>query len=149
MVPKDNYVQEQEEDSDLPSEAELSFYDEPSLINKIEYTRDVLLNYQLMSFNNENGAKDWAELVENCPKINHFGLSRNSPRVSRRDQLMQKPSVPPIAANVIENPIQVDRSENDNENSILRLKEGVLNKTRLLQMKLEQMKMKAAATMPE
>lgn len=148
MVPQDN-DRELEEDSDLPSEAELSFYDEPSPIKKIEYTRDVLLGYQLMSFKNENAAKDWAELVENCPKINHFGLSRDSPRISRRGQLPQKPSAPTVDANVIENPNQIDRLENDNENSILRLKEGVLNKTRLLQMKLEQMKMKAAATMPE
>lgn len=132
------------ENSDRPSEGENSVCEEASPIEKIEYTKDVLLSYQLTSANNETIAKSLEEVAAKYPRIVHYELSKFTPRRSRnqlRNQLPQKPSASEVVGSVAEN----TNSENDNDNSMLRLKEGVLNQTRILQLKLEQMKLKAAA----
>lgn len=134
------------ENDDLPSDADISFYDEISPIKQIEYSRDVLLSYQTLSGNR-------AEFEEKFPKAVHFGLAKGPPRIPHDDQTalkwLMEASKAPTAANVAtENVNPVSPSENNTENSIQRLKEGVLNKTRLLQLKLEQLKLKAA-TSPE
>lgn len=138
------------ENVNCASEGENSVCEETSPINKHEYTRDVLLSYQLTSANNENIARSLEEVAAKYPRIVHYGLSKLTPRRTRTNQLTQKPidtrSAPEVVGSVAENANQAGHSENYNENSILRLKEGVLNQTRLLQLKLEQMKLKAAAT---
>lgn len=144
MPPNDEVVEQQPptEKFALPTEAEISFYEEPFPTKKIEYSRDVLLSYQLMSANNEIAVTNAAEIDEKFSNIIRFNLTRGLSRKSRQ----RTKNVSEIVVNVIDRPNQGSPSENDDENSFLRLKEGVLNKTRLLQMKLEEMKMKVAAT---
>lgn len=125
------------------SDIENSVCEEASPIEKIEYTKDVLLSYQLTSADKENIAKSLEEVAAKYPRVVHYGLSKLTPRRFNplRNQLPQKPSAPEVVGSVAEN----TNSKNDNDKSMLRLKEGVLNQTRILQLKLEQMKLKAAA----
>lgn len=134
------------ENVDCPSESEDSVCGETSAIKKHEYTRDVLLSYKLTSGNNENIASNLEEVAAKYPRIVLYELSKFTPRRSRNSQPTRNEIAPEVVGSVAENANLAGRSENYNESSMLRLKEGVLNQTRLLQMKLEQMKLKAAAT---
>lgn len=104
----------------------------------------MLLSYQTLSGN-------YAEFAEKFPKAVHFGIAKGLPRIPHDDRtalkwLMEASKAPTAAKVATENAIPVSLSENNADNSIQRLKEGVLNKTRLLQLKLEQLKLKAAAS---
>lgn len=88
-----------------------------------------------------------AEIDEKFTNVTRYGLMREYPR-KKYQRMLQNENVSEIVVNVTTDRTNHGKSSenNDDENSILRLKEGVLNKTRLLQMKLEEMKMKVAAT---
>lgn len=124
------------------SDPELSVYEETPL-KKHEYTIDKLLSFQLVAAASEKKENVLADLDE---KIRRFGLSR---QIAQPIDSKKKANENQNVVRVNENVNQADSSENDYENSINRLKEGVLNKTRLLQMKLEQLKNKAANAQPE
>lgn len=137
--------------SDHPSDAEIESFSTKKLV----YTREMLFNVrnQLMfAYKYNMNPNKGAEVAAKFPNVLYMGLlGKQSPYIPRNNQRIEQTGVPVevVLKYLNENAKPAEHSENDNEHSLLRLKEGVLNKTRLLQKKLEELKLKNAAASPE
>lgn len=97
-----------------------------SSIKKRIYTRDELLRLRTVT------------KYHHSPRIMQFHLG------PRRDLSQLEASAPEIVPNIVENIAAADREENQNDDQSVRFKQSVLNRTRQLQLKLEQLKLKSA-----